>query len=147
VLVSSSSETSLMKALASRMAHGESSKPGAAAAVLDVTPTRQALSRSMGEPRLEASKTAGGPDGAGDWVDLAWLRGLGEAAGEGMEDGGAAWATADTAPQKAIKTAVKMLRRKVPLHFSALHSTRRGLQAQRDTQPGNFEGESAALLR
>ena len=84
-------------------------------------------------------------DAARGWVGLAWLRGLGKAAGKGMEEGGAAWASADTAPQKAIKTAVKMLRRKVPLHFSVFHSTRRGLQAQRDTQPGNFERETAAL--
>jgi len=84
-----------------------------AAAVLDVTPTRQSLSRSIGEPRLEASKVAAEPDDVEARVGLTWLPGLGKAAEEGVEEGGAAWATAVAAPKRIIKTAVKLLRRKV----------------------------------
>jgi hypothetical protein len=115
-----------MKALASRIAHAESSKPDATAAVLEVIPTRQSLSRSMGEPRLEASKRTVGLDDAVDRFGLSWLRGLGKAAEEGVEEGGKAWATAVAAPKRIIKTAVKMLRRNFPLQFYVFHSTRRG---------------------
>ena len=67
----------LWTALASRMAHEESSKPGVAAAGSAVTPTRQSLSRRSGEPKMEASKITGGADGAGIWGGLPWLPCLG----------------------------------------------------------------------
>ena len=119
-----------MKALASRMAHAESSKPGMAADEFDVIPTRQSLSRSLGEPRLEASKiAAGGTNDAGDRVGLTWLRG--PPARKELEDGGAAWATADPAPERMINTAVKKLRRNVPLQSYVLHSTRIGFASSK----------------
>jgi hypothetical protein len=89
----------------------------------DVMPTRQLLSRAMGEPRLVASKMAGATAGAGSLAGLGRLCGLGEAAGAGFGDGGAAWAASNAAPQTANQTAVRNLSRKAPPDlFSSMYS-------------------------